>query len=112
MTFYMTAEGQEPAPEEYTIIECDRPRRFSGDTSQEGGAWHLWFELVAKGEATLLVFGQRLNPGEDVGSIGPGWEYYLDRLVAVTKGRDASTIAWDAYFPAMQPAYQTLVAAG
>jgi uncharacterized protein YndB with AHSA1/START domain len=112
VAFFMTAEGEDVPPEEYTILECDPPRRFAGDTSAATGSWHLWFELVDKGEATLLVFGQRLNPGEDVGSIGPGWEYYLDRLVAVTKGRDALTIAWEAYFPAMQPAYQTLVAAG
>lgn len=112
VAFFMTAEDPDAAPEEYTILECDPPRRFAGDTSAATGSWHLWFELIPKGEATLLVFGQRLNPGEDVGSIGPGWEYYLDRLVAVHKGRDAATVAWDAYFPAMQPAYQRLVASG
>ncbi len=112
VVFFMTAEGEEPIPEEYTILECDPPRRFAGDTSAGTGSWHLWFELIDKGEATLLVFGQRLNPGEDVGSIGPGWEYYLDRLIAVHKGRDAGTVAWDRYYPAMQAAYQSLVAAG
>lgn len=112
VAFFMTSEGEDIAPEEYTILECDPPRRFAGDTSAATGRWHLWFELVEKGESTLLVFGQRLNPGEDVGSIGPGWEYYLDRLVAVQKGRDASTIAWGAYYPALQPAYQRLVASG
>ena len=112
VVFFMTAEDEEAPPEEYTILECDPPRRFAGDTSAGSGSWHLWFELIAKGESTMLIFGQRLNPGEDVGSIGPGWEYYLDRLVAVQKGRDAASVAWDDYFPAMQPAYQTLVAGG
>jgi uncharacterized protein YndB with AHSA1/START domain len=112
VVFFMTSEGEEAPPEEYIIRECDPPRRFAGDTSMATGAWHLWFELIENGSTTTLVFGQRLNPGEDVGSIGPGWEYYLDRLVAVQKGRDASTVAWDRYFPALQPAYQALVAAG
>ena len=112
IAFFMTAEGQEAPPEEYTILECDPPRRFAGDTSAATGSWHLWFELVAKGEATTLMFGQRLNPGEDVGSIGPGWEYYLDRLIEVNKGRDAATVEWNDYFPAMQPAYERLVAGG
>lgn len=112
VAFFMTSEGEDVAPEEYTILECDPPRRFAGDTSAASGSWHLWFELIDKGAATLLVFGQRLNPGEDVGSIGPGWEYYLDRLVAAHKGRDASSVAWGSYFPAMQPAYQRLVASG
>ena len=104
---------QDAAPEEYTILECDPPRRFAGDTSPGSGSWHLWFEL-ARGSPgdTVLTFGQRLNPGEDVGSIGPGWEYYLDRLVAVQAGLDAATVAWDDYFPAMQPAYERLVAGG
>ena len=112
VAFFMTSEDPDAAPEEYTILECDPPRRFAGDTSAAGGAWHLWFELVPKGEVTLLMFGQRLNPGEDVGSIGPGWEYYLDRLVAAHQGRDVAAIVWDDYFPAMQPAYERLVAGG
>jgi len=112
VTFFMTAEGEEAEPEEYTILECDPPRRFAGDTSQGAGAWHLWFELAEEAGTTTLTFGQRLNPGEDVGSIGPGWEYYLDRLAAAREGRDVDGVAWDEYFPAMQPAYEQLVAGG
>lgn len=110
VTFFMTAEGDdpEPEPEEYTILECDPPRRFAGNTAQAGGAWHLWFELADDGGDTALTFGQRLNPGEDVGSIGPGWEYYLDRLVAVMAGRDAATVAWDDYYPALKGGYEAL----
>jgi uncharacterized protein YndB with AHSA1/START domain len=112
IAFFMTAEDEEAPPEEYTIVECDPPRRFTGITSAGTGSWHLWFELVARGESTMLIFGHRLGPEDDVGSIGPGWEYYLDRLVAVSKGRDAATVAWNDYFPALQPAYQRLVAGG
>ncbi len=111
VTFFMTAENQDAEPEEYTILECDPPRRFSGDTSQAGGAWHLWFELAEQDGDTILTFGQRLNPTEDVGTIGPGWEYYLDRLVAAQAGLDADSVQWDDYFPALQPAYEELVAA-
>jgi hypothetical protein len=32
--------------------------------------------------------------------------------VAVHRGKDVATIAWDDYFPALQPAYQALVAGG
>jgi uncharacterized protein YndB with AHSA1/START domain len=111
VTFFMTAEDQDAAPEQYTILECDRPRRFAGDTSQDGGSWHLWFELTEQDGDTILTFGQRLNLGEDVGSIGPGWEYYLDRLVATQAGLNADSVKWDDYFPALQPAYEELVAA-
>ena len=112
VTFYMTAEDKDAEPEEYTILECDRPRRFAGDTSQGSGSWHLWFELAEDTPGdTVLTFGQRLNPCEDVGSIGPGWEYYLDRLVAVHAGLDPDDVKWDDYFPALQPGYERLVAA-
>ena len=33
VAFFMTAEDEEAPPEEYTILECDPPRRFAGDTS-------------------------------------------------------------------------------
>ena len=59
------------------------------------------------------MFGQRLNPEDEVGSIGPGWEYYLDRLMAAHRGPDAGHRRRGSdYFPAMQPAYERLVAGG
>lgn len=109
--FFMTAEGDDVEAERYTILECDRPRRFAGDTSQAAGAWHLWFELDEQDGVTTLTFGQRLGATDDIGSIGPGWEYYLDRLVAAHAGTPVDAVEWDAYFPALQPAYERLVAA-
>ncbi|KRA25540.1 hypothetical protein ASD65_14775 [Microbacterium sp. Root61] len=106
--FFMTAESADATAEQYAILECDPPRRFAGDTSMGAGAWHLWFELHEDAAGTTLTFGQRLNPGEDVGSIGPGWEYYLDRLVAAHDGKDVATVAWDDYYPALKDAYQAL----
>jgi hypothetical protein len=35
------------------------------------------------------------------GEIGPGWEYYLDMLVAARDGSPEPD--FDAYFPAMKP---------
>jgi len=109
VSFFMTAEGQDVEPERYTILECDPPRRFAGDTSSAAGSWHLWFELFEAGDATMLTFGQRLDPGIDLGSVGPGWEYYLDRLLAMREGRDVDAVEWDAYFPAMREGYAALV---
>lgn len=111
VAFSMTAESEDAAPAEFTIHECDRPRRFAGDTAPDAGGWHLWFELAEDSPGdTVLTFGQRLDVGDDIGSIGPGWEYYLDRLVAARAGVDVATVVWDDYFPALQPAYERLVA--
>lgn len=109
--FFMTAESPDAAAQEFRITECDRARRLAVSTQGDGG-WELWLELDEADGVTTLRFGQRLSPQDDIGSIGPGWEYYLDRLVAAREGRDAASIVWDDYFPALQPHYEALVAAG
>jgi uncharacterized protein YndB with AHSA1/START domain len=108
VSFFMTAENDEPEPQRYTILECDRPRRFAGVTGDEGGGWHLWFELDEVAGVTTLTFGQRLKPGEDLGSIGPGWEYYLDRAEEAHEGRDAAAVVWADYYPALRDEYAAL----
>lgn len=103
--FRMTAEGENVPAETFTIRECDKPRRLVADTAVGEGTWHLWFELKEDEGETVLSFGQRLGAGEDVGSIGPGWEYYLDRLVAAREGRDVAEVDWSAYYPALREEY-------
>ncbi|MET0812795.1 MAG: SRPBCC domain-containing protein [Microbacterium sp.] len=108
VSFFMTSESADAPAEPYTIAECDRPRRFVGDTAS---GWHLWFELAEQGTGTTLTFGHRLAPTDDIGSIGPGWEYYLDRMVCAQAGLDCSSIVWDHYYPVLQDEYERLVAA-
>jgi hypothetical protein len=38
--------------------------------------------------------------------MGPGWEYYLDMLVASRE--DLPTPSFDDYYPAMKPYYESL----
>ena len=58
------------------------------------------------GGVTTLRFVHHLDDGVDVGSVGPGWEYYLDMLVA---SRDKQELPkFDDYYPAQQQYYQEL----
>ena len=57
-------------------------------------------ELAESGGVTELRFTQHLTDTEGVGEIGPGWEYYLDALVASRDGQPAPQ--WDDYYPAMK----------
>jgi hypothetical protein len=41
-------------------------------------------------------------------NVGPGWEYYLDRLVAAETGGDPAAIEFGDYYPAMSEHYRTL----
>ena len=45
----------------------------------------------------MLEFTQRLASAEEAGDMGPGWEYYLDRLDATFAGRPFAE--WDDYLP-------------
>nr|BFF09890.1 hypothetical protein GCM10025699_11930 [Microbacterium flavescens] len=71
IAFFMTAEDEDVPPEEYTILECDPPRRFAGDTSAETGSWHLWFELVEKGRRPSWCSASVSIPARSSGRSGP-----------------------------------------
>ncbi|WP_377642686.1 SRPBCC family protein [Oryzobacter terrae] len=98
--FLMTAEGDEVDPARTTIHECDPPRRLvlSWDAgSGGGGVWHLELDLAEASGATTLTFAQRIPDLATGRDVGPGWEYYLDRLVAAESGGDVASVAWPEY---------------
>lgn len=105
--FYMTAEGDDVEAEEYRIEVCEPPHRFAATTSVGDDQWRLRFELSEADGVTMLVFAQAVV--DDLGGVGPGWEYYLDRLEVALDGGDAATVPWVAYFPAMRTYYDGLL---
>lgn len=111
LVFYMTAEGEDVAGEEYTIVDCDPPRSFAADTRVGEQEWHLRVELSHADGVTTLLFAQLLGD-DDMSSVGPGWEYYLDRLAASLDAGDVRNVIWDAYYPAMKSYYAELASKG
>jgi uncharacterized protein YndB with AHSA1/START domain len=111
--FRMNAEGDDAKPEAFTIHECEPPRRVSL-TSQVVGeqtAWHFVLELTedpADPGTTTLTFSQSVPDAEMATGVGPGWEYYLDRLVAAETGGDVAGIDFDDYYPAQSDHYRAL----
>lgn len=107
VTFFMTAEGDDVEPEQCTITECRPPHRWAVDTSVGDATWHLRVELSQDGDVTTLLFAQAL--GDDpLGSVGPGWEYYLERLAQALAGEDAARVDWDDFYPRMSGYYESL----
>ncbi|MEX5637249.1 SRPBCC family protein [Parafrankia sp. FMc2] len=104
--FQMTAE-EGAAPEEMEIRECTPPHALKVTAHVGDDHWLLDIELTENDGITTLTFSQ---PGIDPAAaenVGPGWEYYLDRLVAAESGGDPSTIDFERdYYPAMQEYYQ------
>ena len=98
--FRMTAEGEDVAAEAVTIHECDPPRRLEltiANSDEASGQWHLELELAEAAGLTTLTFAQRLDDPAMATDVGPGWEYYLDRLVVAQAGGDVAAVAWPDY---------------
>ncbi|KGJ77474.1 hypothetical protein GY21_07980 [Cryobacterium roopkundense] len=104
--FRMSAEPEAQA-QYVTILECSAPHRFLGDFGEGEDAWRALFHLVEGNGMTTLTFGQRLRNPAEAATVGPGWDYYLDRLVAYRAGRPLPT--WDGYYPALAQAYKDMI---
>lgn len=91
-----------------TITECRAPHRLRVLTVDDGGSWDLSLELteIASGgqaegrEQTELLFVMHRVDPTTIGEVGPGWEFYLDQLLASVTG--APLPDFDDYFPAQR----------
>lgn len=109
--FRMTAEGEDVAESPYEIRACVPPHRLELHAANEYGVWDLTLELSEADGATTLAFGQVVHDRAAFESIGPGWDYYLDRLVAAETGADVAAVDFASdYFPALQGYYAALLA--
>ncbi|WP_313750347.1 SRPBCC family protein [Streptomyces parvus] len=100
--FRMLYESDEHQAEVLTIQECQAPRRLvlMSQVPGEELVWHMTLTLVEHEGATTLTFTQSV--GDDpstAGGVGPGWDYYLDRLVAAETGGDPASVDFGDYHP-------------
>ena len=85
-------------------MRCEPPRRLAVSSADEHGGWHLEMELAESPGVTELRFTHHLTGTDGVGEVGPGWEFYLDLMVA---SRDRlPTPVWGDYYPAMKAHFE------
>ncbi|GAA4701390.1 putative conserved protein YndB, AHSA1/START domain [Promicromonospora umidemergens] len=111
--FEMLFEGEGVEPEEYTIDACDAPARLeltsrTAYDEQTPATWHLQLDLTEADGVTTLTFAQSMDDPAMAENVGPGWEYYLDRLVAAETGGDPEAIDFADYYPALAGHYRAL----
>ncbi len=94
---------------EMRIDACDPPRRLALSVTDPGGSWRLSADLRAVGGTTELTLTHLGIPVDTVSEVGPGWEYYLDMLVAARQG--GTLPEFGDYFPAQSGYYRGLAAA-
>ena len=104
--FTMNAEGDDVTPGRYNIERCEPPRVLRVRTTDDFGTWDLIVELTETDGVTTLTLSQIIDDPTTIENTGPGWEYYLDRLVAALTGADPSAIDFDDYYPAQQEYYR------
>lgn len=112
VTFQMLFEGDDIPTEDFRIDECEEPRRLAITTTSVDGDdvthWHLELDLTENDGVTTLTFAQSVPDPTTAHSAGPGWEYYLDRLVTAETGGDPAAIDFDDYYPVMEGYYAGL----
>ncbi|WP_437630205.1 SRPBCC family protein [Sorangium sp. So ce854] len=86
-----------------SIDACEPPHRLAASMKDDSGDWRLELSLTAKGDTTELVFVQHLTDRALAGDVGPGWEYYLDMLVASRLGELLPDFS--DYYPAQRDYY-------
>ena len=92
---------------EMEIRECRPPHRLAVTSHAGPYTWHLEADLSETDGLTTLSFSQPDIAPEEVPGMGPGWEYYLDRLIAVeTGGTPPGMDDWHEYETAMADHYR------
>ncbi len=111
IAFRMTAEGEDVPEEVYLVEVCEPPHRFvlrsrdaapfSEDGSGPRVTWQHTLELTEADGRTTLTFTQVVPDGpvgaDVAANVGPGWDYYLDRLVTAVDGADPAQVVWPPY---------------
>jgi uncharacterized protein YndB with AHSA1/START domain len=101
MTF---EEGAQEA--DMRIDACEPPHHLAVSSEDEYGLWRLDARLEEADGVTTLTFTHHLDEKADPAEVGPGWEYYLDNLVAAHT--DTPHPDFDDYYPSMKPYYESL----
>ena len=92
------------------IEACEAPHRLVLTSVGSSFTSKLELSLKAIGDGCELEFVQHAINRAMVGDIGPGWEYYLDNLVA-SRG-DGPLPTFDTYYPAQKAYFMGLTSEG
>ena len=109
ISFFMTAESEDAPAETIWIDECVEPTRLvmrSARPDDHSEVWSWQIDLAESGGVTTLTFAQEVCDVVLAESVGPGWDYYLDRMVAAETGGDLAAIDFNDYYPAFAAYYR------
>lgn len=84
-----------------TVSECAAPELLRLLVEDEYGSWDLEVRVTGQPDGTQLDFIHHLEDPLAAESVGPGWEYYLDRMTAALTG--GTVPEFTEYYPGQGP---------
>ncbi len=104
-TLELTLVAEEgDATSQAEILACEPPTHLAVSTHAQGGTWLLEATLTPiDPNHTRLRFVHHLDEQTKSEEVGPGWEYYLDALVAAMTGNPMPD--FNDYWPSLSSAY-------
>jgi uncharacterized protein YndB with AHSA1/START domain len=87
-----------------TIDACEAPKHLAISSQSEHGGWRMEMALSETAGVTELRFTHHLDSTDAVGEVGPGWEFYLDAMVAARD--DAPMPDFNDYYPSQKDHFE------
>lgn len=105
----MTAEEGDPV-DGVEVVVCDAPGLLVVRTGPDGGGWLLTVRVEGDDDEAVIYLEQDIADARSASDIGPGWDFYLDRLVEAEAGRDPEALNFEPdYHPGLSSYYRELL---
>lgn len=103
----MTAEEGDPV-DGVEVVTCEAPGLLVVRTGPDG--WLLTVRVEGDDDEAVVSLEQDIADAQSASDIGPGWDFYLDRLVEAEAGRDPEALRFEPdYHPGLSGYYRTLL---
>ncbi|WP_314038228.1 transcriptional regulator [Dietzia sp. CH92] len=90
------------------IVRCEAPHLVVVSTAPDG--WVLTVRIEGDDDEVVISLEQDIPDAESAASIGPGWDFYMDRLVEAEAGRDPEAVRFSPdYYPGLSEHYRALL---
>ncbi len=108
-TVEMTMSAEEGSPAESVgVLRCEAPNLVVVRIGPDG--WVVTVRIEGDDDEVTISLEQDIADAESASDIGPGWDFYLDRLVEAEAGRDPEALRFSPdYHPALADHYRALL---
>lgn len=108
-TVEMTMSAEEGSPaESVAVLRCEAPDLVVVRIGPDG--WVITVRIEGDDDEVTISLEQDIADADAASGIGPGWDFYLDRLVEAEAGRDPEALRFSPdYHPALADHYRALL---